>query len=140
MKPVLLLLASAVLLAAGSDPAAEKAVNAAHAAFNAAAKAGDAAALDKLLAADLVYGHSNAKIENKRECIDALVNGKPDFQVQPGGTVSVYGSTAVWHGRMHAHVVQNGKPNVIQLDLLQVWVKGPDGWKMAARHTTRLPQ
>ena len=53
--------------------AAEQAVCAALARFNAAAKVGDAAALDALLAAELMYSHSNAKVENKAECIAALV-------------------------------------------------------------------
>lgn len=137
MKNLILLLAISLALFAAND---EQAVQDAHARFNAAAKAGDQTALDKLLMSGLVYGHSNAKIENKAECIAALVKGKPDFSLEPGSTVQVYGKTAVWHGKMNANVVQNGKPTKIPLDLLQVWVKDGKDWRMAARHTTRLPQ
>ncbi|MEZ5356475.1 MAG: nuclear transport factor 2 family protein [Bryobacteraceae bacterium] len=140
MRTVLSLLTCSFLVAAASNPAAEKAVMAAHDAFNAAAKAGDAASLEKILGDDLVYGHSSAKIENKRQCIDALVKGHPDFRLEPGATVSVYGNTAVLHGLMKAHVNQNGKANVVPLDLLQVWVKTGSRWIMVARHTTRTAQ
>jgi ketosteroid isomerase-like protein len=138
VKTLLLLVSAAVLLAAA--PADEQAVRSAIDKFNAAARAGDKAALDKLLHADLVYGHSNAKIENKAECIEALVTGKPNFVLDPGLSVRIYGKTAVAHGKMTANVVQNGQPNKIVLDLLQVWVKEGPGWLMVARHTTRIPQ
>jgi len=133
---LLFLLSAATLLAASAD---EQAVRAALAQFNEAARKGDSATLEKLLGADLIYGHSSALIENKAECIAALVKGKPDFQMAPEVHVNLYGNTAVVHGRMTAHVVQNGTPNKIPLDLLQVWVKSGNTWRMVARHTTRLP-
>ena len=58
------------------NDSAEQAVRAALARFNAAAKVGDAAALAALLAEDLMYSHSNAKVENKAECIAALVRSR----------------------------------------------------------------
>jgi ketosteroid isomerase-like protein len=132
----LLLLFSATMLAASAD---EQAVRAALAQFNDAARKGDAATLEKLLGADLIYGHSSALIENKAECIAALVKGKPNFEMAPEVQVKLYGKTAIVHGKMTAHVVQNGTPNKIPLDLLQVWVKSGKTWQMVARHTTRLP-
>lgn len=138
VKTLLLLLSTAVWLAAAS--ADEQAIKTSIDKFNAAAKAADKATLDKLLHADLVYGHSNAKIENKAECIQALVTGKPNFVMEPGLSIRIYGKTAVAHGKMTANVVQNGNPTKIPLDLLQVWVKEGADWRMVARHTTRLPQ
>lgn len=141
MKTLLLLALSACLsLAAENRPADEKAVRDSLEQFNAAAKAGDAATLDKLLHADLIYGHSSALIEDKAACIKALLAGKPNFVMQPGSTVQVYGKTAVVHGKMVANVVQQGKPVQIPLDFVQVWVKEGKAWRMVTRHTTRLPQ
>jgi len=131
-----MLLSAAGLLAASAD---EQAVRAAVAQFNEAAHKGDPATLDKLLGADLIYAHSSALIENKAQCIAALVKGKPDFQMAPEVHVKLYGNTAIVHSKMTANVVQNGTPNKIQLDLLQVWVKTKNSWQMVARHTTRLP-
>lgn len=141
MRTLLLLAVSACLSpAAENRPADEKAVREAVDQFNVAAKSGDAATLDKLLHADLIYGHSSALMEDKATCIKALLAGKPNFVLQPGATVQLYGKTAVVHGKMIANVVQNGKPVQIPLDYVQVWVKEGKAWRMTTRHTTRLPQ
>ena len=69
---------------------AEQAVRAALARFNAAAKIGDAAALSSLLTEDLMYSHSNAKVENKAECIAALVRSNIDFREREPAAIQVY--------------------------------------------------
>ena len=78
---------------------AEQAVRAALARFNAAASVGDAAALEALAAPELMYSHSNAKVENKAECIAALVRSNIDFQHRPGWTVVVYNGGTCEIGR-----------------------------------------
>jgi ketosteroid isomerase-like protein len=123
------------------NPTAEQEVRAAVAAFNQAARSGDGAALDRLLNDDLFYGHSNALIENKAVCIEHLLRGRIDFQDEPGSTVQIYGITGVFHTKAKAH---NPKPDgsvvIVPLDIVQVWVRIADGWRMVARHTTRLPE
>ena len=106
--------------------------------FNAAARTGDAAALEKMLGADLVYVHSNAKAENKAECIAALKATPVDFKVHPGLKVRFYGTTAVVHGQMTA--LPKGQTATVPLDILQVWAKEGGNWIMVGRHTSRLPQ
>ncbi len=141
MRTLLLLAVSAALcFAAESRPADEKAVREALERFNTAAKAGDTATLDGLLHSDLMYAHSSALIEDKAACMKALAEQKPNFVMQPGSTVQLYGNTAIVHGKMTANLVQNGKPNQIPLDFVQVWVKEGPSWRMVTRHTTRLPQ
>ncbi len=140
MKHALLLLAlTGMMFAADNRPDDEKAVRAALAHFNESAHKGDGAALGKLLSADLIYLHSTAKLENKAECIEALVKSKPNFVLDPGVTVKIYGNTAVVHGHMVANGVANGAPTKTPLDFVQVWVKVGKGWQMVARHTSRLP-
>ena len=90
---------SAIGFAETSD---EAAVKAAHDRFLSAAKAGDAAALDKVLAAGLQYSHSNAKMETKKEAIDALVKTPGNFEVH-SQTIHVYGKTATLRAKMTAH-------------------------------------
>lgn len=119
--------------------AAEQAVRAALARFNAAAKAGDAAALDALLTPDLMYSHSNAKVENKAECIAALVRSNIDFQQRDDWTVLVYngGTCALVHGKMDAH---NPGGVIVPLHFMMMWVKSGENWLLAGRHTARLPE
>jgi ketosteroid isomerase-like protein len=134
VKTLLILVATAVAMLAADKAADEKSVRAALDEFNAAAKAGDKAKLEKLLGDDLVYVHSLGKIENKAECVDALVKSKIEFTVAPGAKVQVHGNTAIVSGKMHANT-PTGKTH---LDFMQVWIKSGKGWQMVARHTLRL--
>jgi ketosteroid isomerase-like protein len=132
-----LLLASPVS-ASDNNPAEEKAVAAAVAAFNQAAKAGDAAKLGELLSEDLVYSHSSGKSETKKECIAGLVKGRPDFRHGPNQIVRVYGRAAYVRTELVAHNVVDGQTTETPLIMLQVWAKDGGQWRMVARHTTRL--
>ncbi len=116
----------------------EEAVRAALLRFNAAAKVGDAAALDAVLASDLMYSHSNAKVENKAECIAALVHSNIDFQMRDGWTVLVYsgGTCAMVHGKMDAH---NPGGVIVALHFMMMWVKSGEDWLLVGRHTAKLP-
>ena len=138
MKTALFLIMMSVA-ALAADSADEKAVRDSVAKFNAAAKKGDEAALKSMIGDGLVYTHSNAKLENKAECIAALVKSKPNFVMQPNWTVQVYGNSAIVHGHMTAHGMAEGKATETKLDLLMVWVKAGNGWSLVARHTAKLP-
>ena len=119
---------------ATAETAAEAEVRAAHDAFLKAAKAGDAAALAKVFADGLQYSHSNAKLESKKEAIDALVKSPGNFEVH-SQTIHVYGNTATIRAKMTAHAAAGD----IHLAMLQVWIKNGKQWQMVERHTTRLP-
>lgn len=125
-----------MMLSSDHDPAAEKAVRAAWEKFNAAAKAGDAASLENLIAPDLMYSHSNAKVENKAECIAALVKSPIDFQIEEGSTVKVFGNSAMVHGKMQAHNVGGV---VVPLHFMMMWVNDAGSWVLVGRHTAKLP-
>jgi RecJ-like exonuclease len=117
-----------------AETADEAAVRSAHAAFVKAAKEGDRAALEKLLASGLQYSHSNTKLENKQEAVDALVKAKGNFEVH-SQTIHVYGNAATIRAKMTAHNATGDTP----LTMLQVWVKNGNQWQMVERHTTRIP-
>ena len=112
----------------------EAAVRAAHDAFLQAAKAGDAAALNKIFADGLQYSHSSAKLENKQEAIDALVKAHGNFEMH-SQTIHVYGKTATIRARLTSH----GASGDIPLAMLMVWVKNGGHWQLVERHTTRVP-
>jgi ketosteroid isomerase-like protein len=138
MKTVLCLALAAIAFAA--DPKAdEKAVRAAVAQFDEAARNQDRATLEKLLSPDLVYVHSLGKTESKTECVDALVKTKIDFKMQPPATVKLHGDTAIVHAKTTSHMLQEGKPAQVPLDMMQVWVRKGNAWQMVARHTLRFP-
>lgn len=117
-----------------ADTAAEAEVKAAHDAFLAAAKAGDGAALEKILAEGLQYSHSSGKLETKKEAIAALVKTKGNFEVH-SQVIHVYGKTATIRAKLTSH----GANGDIPLTMLQVWVKNGKNWQMVERHTTRVP-
>ncbi|MBM3792470.1 MAG: nuclear transport factor 2 family protein [Acidobacteria bacterium] len=114
----------------------EAAVRAAVASFNKATLEGDGATLGRLLSEDLMYAHSNSKVENKAECIAALVKSKINFVVEDGLTVKVYGKSAMVYGKMVAHISPATKT---PLHFMMMWVKDGNVWKMVGRHTARLP-
>jgi hypothetical protein len=112
----------------------EAGVRAAHQAFLRAAKEGDRVALGKIFADGLQYSHSNTKLENKQEAIDALVKSKGNFEVH-SQTIHVYGNVATIRAKVTAHGATGDTP----LTMLQVWVKHGKDWQMVERHTTRIP-
>ena len=117
-----------------AETADEAAVRAAHEAFVKAAREGDGAALGKIFANGLQYSHSNTKLENKQEAIDALVKSKGNFEVL-SQIIHVYGNVATIRAKVTAHSATGDTP----LTMLQVWVKNGRDWQMMERQTTRIP-
>ena len=132
LLPAVLLFGIATIFAQSAD---EAAVRAAHDAFLKAAKAGDRAALEKLFAPQLQYSHSNAKLENKKEAIEAMAANPVTFEAQTPA-IRVYGNTATL--RVRAKATSN--TGVTPLMVLQVWVKNGGAWQMVERITTRIPE
>ena len=125
-------------LALAADSPAEKAVRDSVNKFVDAAHKGDEATLKTLLGDGLVYVHSNGTtVENKTQCIAALVKSKTHFELRPGWTVQVYGNAAVVHGQLVSHNPTSATP-VMPLDYIMTWVKEGSGWQMVARHTAKL--
>jgi len=128
-------LLTCLLLLAAALPAAtvEETITANLQKFDAAAKAGDAAALDSILGDELIFGHSNARFENKQECIAALVKSKPTYSHRDV-KIRRYGKTVLVNLNMHI------EPQGFDIAVLQVWVKRGKNWVMVSRHSTRLPK
>jgi ketosteroid isomerase-like protein len=130
----LLLFAAAASLSA-ADPKAG--VLAAMESWKQAVLKKDATALDRLLHPDLTYSHSDGKTQTKADILKALPNTQ---SIKVGdSTVRVYGNTALVKGPMEfVNVAANGTTTTINLSVLQVWLKGPKGWQLVARHSTKL--
>jgi hypothetical protein len=138
-KLICIICSTLILSAASIGSKDEKDVLAAMEAYKEAMIHKDGAALEKLLSNDLTYTHSGGQQETKADVIKSITSGKTiveriDFL---GVAVRIYGKTALVKGKVDLY---HSKTNIVHMDVLHVWVKGPQGWQMAARQATRLTQ
>ena len=97
--------------------------------------------LDQVAAAQISYGHSDGRVQNKAEFIDGVMTRK---QVQkslsfPELKVFVAGNTAVARHIYLGESELDGKQTTTRIGALQVWQKQDGGWKLLARQGFRLP-
>lgn len=100
----------------------------------------DKATLENLAAEELSYGHSNGKIENKAEFVQAIVSGSSDFVSidLTNQTIRIVDKTAIVRHTFSAATNNNGQPGTIKLTVLLVWQKQKGNWKLLARQTARI--
>jgi ketosteroid isomerase-like protein len=100
----------------------------------------DKAALDKLTATGLSYGHSGGQIQTQAEFIDALVSGKSDFVTidLSNQVVAVTGDVAVVRHILSATTNDGGKPGTVKLSVLLVWQLQGGAWKLLARQAVHV--
>ena len=101
----------------------------------------DAQALDEILADDLSYTHSTARVETKAEFISSLTSGRTKYRSMERDDVKVrrYGDTAVVTGRAKFQVNANGQDIKFQVRFTDVYAKRDDVWRMVAWQSTKLP-
>gem|GEM_PF-475313 len=100
----------------------------------------DTAALEKMLADDLVYGHATGIIDTKTSYIAKVKSGKQLYQSleQTKVKANVYESSAVTHSYMHVTGVnQDGKFDD-KVMLIHFWVKQNGTWRLAGHQTTKV--
>lgn len=124
-----------------SDASAEDEIMAGMEAWRQAMMKKDRAAFERLYHADLSYGHSNGQVETKPEAIQHVVTGKADYAAVDfvDTKVKVHGNFALVTGRVNLKQVTDGKPTDVKLIVLHVWTRGPQGWQMIGRQSTREP-
>ena len=104
--------------------------------------AGDRSALDKLTAAELSYGHSSGRLENKAEFIETLTNGKAGFTAieLSDQTINLVDNNIA----LVRHVFNGTRRNApagqekMKLSILTVWLLRQEQWKMVARQAAKL--
>ena len=134
MLKCLILLATAASLSA-ADPKAD--VLAAMESWKQAMLAKDTAALDRLLHPDLTYSHSNGMTQTKADVLKSP--GSNQSITFSETTVRVYGDTALVKGLVEfVSISSAGTPATAHLSVLQVWIKGPQGWQLVARQATKV--
>jgi ketosteroid isomerase-like protein len=136
MRLALALLILVLPSLAATTPEAD--VLAAVAAWKQAALAGDAKALGSLYHDGLAYTHSNGMTQNKAVAIAAETapNGVYKGIEMRDVEVHVYGDTAILEYKLD---LTHFAGDTAHLHEMMVWLKSPQGWRMLARHATKLP-
>lgn len=129
---MLVLLLSALL---ASDPAAE--VRAAAIAWTQAAVRQDRQALDRLFADEVIYAHSNGKVESKQEYLGAVTGGPPRYESMESGEVQtrVYGNTAYLTALIDVKIVGRDR---FRVRSLQVFIFRDGRWQLTAHQSARV--
>ena len=110
-------------------------------AFRKAQAAGNAEALVSLLADDLSYSHSNAKVDTKASLLDgvAKANYKWTSLEYKDPTVKVTGPAAtVRFTFVGEQEFTDGKKTPQNLHILMNWQKQGSDWKLLSRAATKL--
>jgi len=97
---------------------------------------GDWDALADLLLADYSHTHSTGVVQDKSTYLE-FVKGHPRTTTRPVVRVRVYGDTAIMNGRQVNTFADANRPPV-QNEVMQVWVRTQEGWKIAAFQSTNL--
>jgi len=101
---------------------------------------GEKPALESLILPELTYGHSGGHIDDAKEFVEKLVSKKSDFVTIDitNQKVDVVGNTAIVRHHFYATTADAGKaPGDVTLDILLVWAKVKNDWKLLARQAVK---
>ncbi len=103
--------------------------------------AGDHEAMAPLLADDLVYTHSNGRVDTKASYLAPLRAGTTRYvEYRPIElTVRVHGTAAILVGRAQARALVSGEERRSDVRFTDVWLFRDGNWQMVAWQSTRLP-
>jgi ketosteroid isomerase-like protein len=126
------------MAATGDEEAVKQSVEA----LRKAILAQDKAKLETLIAEQLSYSHSDARVEDKAKFIDGVMTRKGvlksiDF---PTLSVAIAGNNAIVRHQWVSESELDGKVTNTKIGVLQVWQKQDSGWKLLARASYRLPE
>jgi len=99
------------------------------------------AALNKLIADDLVYTHSSARLDTKESLIGAMETGKTVYTAVVPSDVKAQdlGDTVVLTGNARISVNSGGNAMNFGVRFTDVWVNKGGQWQMVAWQSTRTP-
>ena len=96
----------------------------------------DAAGLQRYLADDMIYNHSDGKAQNKTEYIAAvLATGRYESFTDSNTKIRIYGRTAVLSG--YVDVKTLNQP-AYRVHTLEVYVENNGQWQMTAHQSVRI--
>ncbi|WP_374459682.1 nuclear transport factor 2 family protein [Chryseobacterium taeanense] len=101
---------------------------------------GEKPALESLILPELTYGHSGGHIDDAKEFVEKLVSKKSDFVTIEitNQNIQIVGNTAIVRHHFYATTADAGKaPGDVTLDILLVWAKVKNDWKLLARQAVK---
>ena len=101
----------------------------------------DIATLNALLADDLVYTHSSARLDTKQSLVRAMESGSTVYTAVEPSDVKAQdlGDAVVLTGAARISVMSNGNPNSFGVRFTDIYVNKGGQWQMVAWQSTRLP-
>ena len=101
----------------------------------------DIATLEAVLADDLIYTHSSARLDTKKSLIGGMTSGSTVYtSVEPSDvTAQDLGDTVVLTGIAQIKVVSGGTPNAFGVRFTDVYTRRGGSWQMVTWQSTRLP-
>ncbi len=102
----------------------------------------DVQALRDLLADDLVYTHSSAKVDTKQSLLDAMESGATVYtSIEPSEVrAQAFGDAVVLTGVARIGVTSSGRPLDFGVRFTDVYANRGGRWQMVAWQSTRLPE
>jgi ketosteroid isomerase-like protein len=102
----------------------------------------DVAALKELLADDLIYTHSSARLDTKRSLIGNMESGATVYNAVEPSDVQAQdlGSAVVLTGIARIQVTSGGKPNAFAVRFTDVYANRGGKWQMVTWQSTRLAE
>ena len=101
----------------------------------------DSLTIKSLTTDHLSYGHSNGWIEDKKDIIADLYNGKLNYkkitEVAPRAVI-VEGNAASVRLTEEIDVDFNGAPIHLKLNILQLWIWKNKQWQLMARQSVKI--
>lgn len=100
----------------------------------------DIATLNAVIADDLIYTHSSARMDTKKTLIGAMESGSTVYtSMVPSDVVAQdLGDSVVLTGVAAISVMSGGKPNSFRVRFIDVYAKRGSGWQMVTWQSTRL--
>jgi ketosteroid isomerase-like protein len=100
----------------------------------------DVATLNAVLADDLVYTHSSARLDTKQSLVGAMQSGATVYTaVEPSNVhAQDLGDSVVLTGVAAISVMSGGKPNSFRVRFTDVYANRGGQWQMVTWQSTRL--
>ena len=102
----------------------------------------DIATLNGLLADDLIYTHSSARLDTKKSLIGNMESGSTVYTSVVPSDVKAQdlGDTVVLTGSCRISVNAGGRPNSFGVRFTDVYANKGGKWQMVTWQSTRLPE
>ena len=102
----------------------------------------DIATLNAVLADDLVYTHSSARLDTKQSLIGNMESGSTVYNAVEPSDVKAQdlGSAVVLTGIARIRVTSGGKPNSFAVRFTDVYANMGGNWQMVTWQSTRLAE